>query len=443
MASKPGSSSLTTRQVLSLAWPIILANAAAPLLGLVDTAVIGHAGATSELGAIAVGSMIFNFVYWTFGFLRMGTTGFVAQASGSSDQMEVRATAARALLLAGLIGAALVALQWPTLSLALLLLDPSSEVASAASDFFNIRIWGAPAGLANAAIFGVLIGLGKTPQLLRVQVLLNGMNAVLDGWFAGLLGWGVQGIAWGTVLSEWFTLLFALALVSRLLRSPTAERAWPAWSRVLDKQRLSHLLSANRDIMLRTLALLFAFGLFTRQGARFGDAVLAGNHVLLQLVSFSAFFLDGFANVAETLVGHAIGRRDRVCLHAAVVRSSQLSAVAALVLAAIVALVVPLSLLSDQPEVLQSAQQHRAFAGSYVLLSFAAFQLDGVFIGAARAADMRNAAILSLLGYLAAWWVLVEWARLGNAGLWLAFNCYVVARAAALLVRYRRVLAMA
>ena len=205
--------SITYRYLISKAWPIILANAAVPLLGLVDTAVIGNIGSVEDLGAIAFGALIFSFVYWSFGFLRMGTTGFTAQAAGAGDEIEVRAVLGRALLMAVGIGTLLILLQWPIRLIVFLLLDGTDAVEILASDYFRIRIWGAPATLANFALMGLLIGLGLGKSVLLVQLFLNGLNILLDVWFAAVLKLGVAGIALGTVVAEWLTVALAGYLI--------------------------------------------------------------------------------------------------------------------------------------------------------------------------------------------------------------------------------------
>src|SRR5690606_12695281 len=201
---------LTRADVARQAWPIILANAAVPALGLVDTAVIGHFGSATELGGLALGALLFNFVYWSFGFLRMGTTGFVAQASGAGDEAEVRAALGRAVLMGAILGAVLIALQRPIAALYLGLMDGSAAVEEATAGYFQTRIWGAPAALTLFACSGLLIGLGRSRELLAVQLLLNGLNAGLDVWFAGYLGMGVRGIGVGTAIAEWLTCAVAL-----------------------------------------------------------------------------------------------------------------------------------------------------------------------------------------------------------------------------------------
>lgn len=429
--------SISYRYLLQKAWPIILANASVPLLGLVDTAVIGNVGSIIDLGAIAFGALIFSFVYWSFGFLRMGTTGFAAQASGAGDQQEVRAVLGRALLIALCLGVVLILIQWPIGLAAFSLLDGSAPVEAVAQQYFDIRIWGAPATLATFALMGLLIGLGKSRTLLIVQLFLNGLNILLDVWFAGILGWGASGIALGTVIAEWTTVLLAGWLVYRTLneRKLLTEVFWPK-AKIMDLSALLKTASANLDIMLRTLILVFSFAFFINQSAKFGDTVLASNHILLQLIAFSAFFLDGYAFVVEALVGGAIGAKRRDVFDLAVRRSTVLALITAILLALVIALVgdIAVMLMTDISSVRLAANQLLPFAALYVLFSFAAFQLDGIFIGASFTRQMRDAAALSIVVYFIAWWALSD--QHGIQGLWGAMIIYVVARAVALLLFY-------
>jgi MATE family multidrug resistance protein len=429
--------SISYRYLLQKAWPIILANASIPLLGLVDTAVIGNVGSITDLGAIAFGALIFSFVYWSFGFLRMGTTGFAAQASGAGDEQEVRAVLGRALLIAVCLGMALILIQWPIGLAAFSLLDGSAPVETVAQSYFDIRIWGAPATLSTFALMGLLIGLGKSRTLLIVQLFLNGLNILLDVWFAGILGWGASGIALGTVIAEWTTVLLAGWLVYRTLneRKLLTDVFWPK-AKIMDLSALLKTASANFDIMLRTLILVFSFAFFINQSAKFGDTILASNHILLQLIAFSAFFLDGYAFVVEALVGGAIGAKRRDVFDMAVRRSTVLALVTAILLALAIVMAghVAVMLMTDISSVRLAANQLLPFAALYVLFSFAAFQLDGIFIGASFTRQMRDAAALSIVVYLVAWWALSD--PFGLQGLWGAMIIYVVARAVALLLFY-------
>lgn len=429
----------THARIFRIALPIVLANCAEPLLGLVDTAVIGNTGSIAELGAIALGALVFSFIYWGFGFLRMGTTGFTAQAAGAGDEPEVRASQGRALIAAFGLGTAILILQWPIAWASLGLLNASPEVEEVTRNYILIRTWGAPATLAVFTVNGTLIGLGKTRSLLAIQLLLNGLNAVLNVLFAGVLGLGANGIALGTAIAAWGALGFSSFILVRILRDRHSddEPFWP-WARIRDRTQFFSTLRVNTDIMVRTLFLLFGFAWFVNQGARYGDAILAANHILLQLISFSAFFLDGFAFATESLVGRAVGSRDRRTFDHAVRRSTHLAAGTAAALAAGILLFggTAIAALTNLPAVRGVATAYLASAAVYVLLSFPAFQLDGIFIGAMRTRDMRNASILSALVFLGAWWVLA--APYGNAGLWAAFIIYVVARAIALLAYFPR-----
>jgi len=429
------------KNVWQRAWPIILANSAVPLLGLADTAVIGNLGDLSQLGAIALGALIFNFIYWSFGFLRMGTTGFTAQAVGGGNDAEVRATLARALLIAATLGLALIALRWPIQRVAFGLLSGSNAVESFAAEYFRIRIWSAPAVLSLYALMGTLIGLGRSRELLRTQLVLNGSNIGFDVLFAGYFGWGAKGIAAGTLLAEWLSLIYAGALVFAILkqRQSSGGTFWD-WHLIKNRAKLLHTLGANSDILIRTLCLLFSFAWFTNQSARFGDAVLGANHVLLQLITFSAFFLDGYAFVAEALVGEALGAKQPERLKNAVRRTTELAAATAVALALGIFLFGGFAVerLTDIAAVRFAAVQALPWAALYVLLSFPAFQLDGIFIGATRTRQMRNASLLSSAVFLMAWWFLA--APYGNTGLWWAFIIYLVVRAITLLAYYPGVL---
>lgn len=279
------------KTILRLAIPIILANASAPLLGLADTTTIGQTGTAADLGAIALASLVFSFVYWTFGFLRMGTTGFIAQAHGKQDREEVVATLFRSVLLGLGIGILLIILQYFIGNFAVWLMSASEEVKGLVKEYFYIRIWGAPATLITYALLGALIGLGWTKQLLWIQLLLNGLNIVLNIFFVVGFGMEVKGIAWGTLIAEWTALFFAWYLLTKSLELKyPLQRLKALWNRIVDRTQMLAILKVNSDIMIRTFALLSGFAWFANQGAKFGDTTLAANHVLLQFVSMSAFF---------------------------------------------------------------------------------------------------------------------------------------------------------
>jgi MATE family multidrug resistance protein len=440
-----GDARLGYRALLAMAVPFILANTAVPMLGIVDTAVIGQTGSTADLGAIALGGLLFNLIFWSFGFLRMGTTGFVAQANGRGDEAEVRAIAGRSLFLAFAISALLLILANELQGFAFALFGAGDEVERIAADYFRVRMFGAPASLSIFALLGVLIGLGQARTVLVVQVFLNGLNILLDLLLAGYFEMGVQGIAVGTVIAEWTTLAMGCLLVISLLRSrhKDSEPLVP-WERIKELKQMWGSLRSNLNIMIRTLFLVFGFAWFTDHGARYGDTVLAANHVLLQFLALAAFFLDGFANVVESHSGRAFGAGRVDILDVVVRRTSILAGGTALVLAVMVALLGArgISMLTALGDVQQQAIGALPLASAYVLLSFAAFQLDGIFIGTSRTRAMRNASVLSTTVFVLATFPLAD--RFGNDGLWLAFILYVVFRALALGVQYpalRRALA--
>ncbi|MEO5789100.1 MATE family efflux transporter [Gelidibacter sp.] len=427
--------------IIKLAIPIIIANASVPLLGLVDTASIGQTASAADLGAIALAALIFSFVYWGFGFLRMGTTGFVAQASGAEDNNELHALVFRTIFLGAAIGFILVVLQKLIGEFSVYLLSASDEIKELVKDYFYIRIWGAPATLITFSLLGTLIGMGWTKRLLWVQLFLNGLNIVFNITFVVGFGMGVKGIALGTVLAEWLTLFFAgYVLFHKLGLNRPLARAKELKTQILYPSKLIALFKVNSDIMIRTLALLSGFGWFANQGAKFGDHTLAANHVLLQFVTLSAFFLDGYAHVVEMLAGNAFGAKDKLAFTSQIKQSTVLAGATAVLLALSVFLfsdtVIPL--LTKDGQVQTIASNYKNYAVVYILFSFVAFQLDGVFIGVTKSKEMRNATILALIAFIGLSLILVRY--YGNAGLWLSFIFYVVVRGVALGAYYPKIL---
>lgn len=419
---------ITHRRVLTLVTPIILMGLSTPLLGIVDTAVIGQLGEASLIGAVAVGALIFTFLFWAFGFLRMGTTGLTAQAYGAQDASEIRATLGRALLIAGVAGIGLLLLQLPLNWVAFQLVQGSDAVEQEAQTYFSIRMWSAPFTLANYAVLGWLVGMQQTRLAMVLQIFLNGVNASLDAIFVLHFGWGVAGIAAGTVIAEVATAFVGLGIAITLLRHYAGRWSWAAISAW---EKISATMSVNRDIMIRTLVLLLAFSFFTMEGARQGDTVLAVNAVLMQFVSFSAFFLDGFAFGAEALVGSAVGAKNRNRFSEAV----KLTSLWAIILSVLLSSGFLLSggfwidFLTTSPEVREAARFYLPWAAFMPFISVACFQLDGIFIGATRAREMRNASFVSTGAFFVFWYLLLPF---GNHGLWAALALFNVTRAFAL-----------
>ncbi|MCZ6504258.1 MAG: MATE family efflux transporter [Gammaproteobacteria bacterium] len=422
---------VTRSQVFYIAWPIILSNISTPLLGLVDTAVIGNLGDPALIGAIAIGSMLFSFLYWGFGFLRMGTTGLVAQARGAGDEAEAKAAFYRAFLVGVFIGLLLFLLQTPISSLAFSVIDGSSQVEASAAIYFQIRIWGAPLSLSYLAIMGYLLGQQDTRSILILQLLLNFTNIILDLVFVIGFGFDVAGIAAATVIAECLALIAGLGIVIHRIKKQHLGLHVPL-KQLKDTPALKRMFVINRDIMIRTLCLIFAFAWFTNEGAKSGDILLATNAILLQFVTFSAFFLDGFALAAESLVGNAIGAKNREQIKVAIKYAAQLGFTTALLVSVsfILAGGMVINVLTNIIEVREVAKIYFPWVVAAPIVSVWCYLLDGVFIGATKTREMRNAMIISLLTYMLAWWVLAG--LYGNHGLWASLMLYFITRAVTL-----------
>lgn len=414
---------LTRTGVLRLALPVMLAQAAIAATGVVDTAVMGLYGDKSDLAAVAIASVAFSFIYWGFGFLRMSTTGLVAQAMGRGNVGEARATLQRGLLIGSGFGGLILALS-PLLQGGIFLpfgADP--QVVDLAEEYFAARVWGAPALLTQYAIIGWLLGTGRTGVLLAMQIVMNGVNIALDIWFVAGLGWGPAGIGAGTAIAEWVALLFGLALVWKSLRRE---------HNLFDRAALTALFNANRDILIRTLALLFAFAWFVRSGAQMGTAQLAGNEVLLQFITVAAFVLDGFAFVAEKEVGQAYGARNLKRLRQAMRMTTELAVAfaAAISLAYLIGGAALIERFISDVEAREAALSFLPYCAAVPIIGVAAFQLDGFFLGATQGRAMRNAGIAVTIAYVSLDLLLRP--AFGNAGVWLAFLGMYVLRAGAL-----------
>jgi len=420
---------VTHSAILSIAVPIMISNVSTPLLGVVDTGVVGQLPDPAYIGAVALGALVFNFVFWGFGFLRMGTTGLTAQALGAADAAEIRASLGRAVLIALAVGAGLVALQWPIRELAFALIEGSPNVETLARDYYDLRIWAAPATLANYALLGWFIGLGQARVALVLQLVLNLTNMALDAWFVLGLDMGVKGVALGTLIAELVAAVSGLVIAARHLRSLGGR--W-SYARLVEGSRMRRTIAVNGDIMIRSAALIVAFGWFMVQGARYGDVTLAANAVLMHFIAVAAFFLDGLAFAAEALVGRAVGAANRAGLSAAARMTTWWAAGVAVLASGFFAVAGPaiVDVLTVDEAVRATARIYLPWAAIAPLLGVWAFQLDGIFIGATHTAQMRNAMLLSLAIFLAAWWALTPF---GNHGLWAALYVHYTARAGTLL----------
>jgi len=422
---------VTYARVFAIAAPAMLANLTTPLLGIVGTAAIGRLGEAHLLGGVAMSALVFDCIFWLFGFLRMGTVALTAQALGAGDAAEQRAVLARALLIAGAIGFALVVLQAPLASLIYGALGGSPAVRAAAETYFFIRVWSAPFALGNYVMLGWLVGLARAGTALALQIAINSLNIAATVFLVLGLDLGIAGAAIASVLAETAGLFAGLVIALRLLggsfRTPAAI--------VLDRIRIMRMLAINRDIMIRTMALIAAFGFFTAQGARGGDITLAANAVLHNFTLIGSFFLDGMATAAEQLCGRAVGARDRIAFSRAVrlVIVGGFCFGVATSLAFLIAGTPLIDLISTNPQVRIAAREFMLLAALAPTMGVLAYTYDGIFIGATWARDMRNLMVAALLIYLGSWWVLHGW---GNQGLWLALLIFLLARGVLQAARY-------
>jgi len=420
---------VTHRGVLAIAVPMTLAYLSTPVVGVVNLGVIGRIGDPALVGGVAIGALIFDFVFATFNFLRAGTTGLVAQAVGGDDRREASAWLARALILAVGIGIVVVLLRDVIAAAALGLIGGSEAVQAATREYWQVRALATPFALANYVILGWLIGLGRAGIGLALQIALNSVNVVLSIAFVNGLGLGVAGVGWASFAAETATAVIGAGVIVRL----TGGADWPRLAHILERVAFLRMIAVNRDIMIRSFALLLAFGFFTARSARAGDVVLAANEILINFTMLAAFFLDGLAAAAEQFAGRAIGARYRPAFE----RSLRLVigwgfAVGAFVSAAVLILgPVLIDLMTTSPEVRADARIFLPYAALVPVAGTLAYQMDGVFIGATWSAEMRNMMLVSLVVYFAVWYVLAP--PLGIAGLWIALLIFVGVRGLTLL----------
>ncbi|WP_338468005.1 MATE family efflux transporter [Novosphingobium sp. ZN18A2] len=423
-------SALTRRAILAQAWPIILGQTTVPLVGLVDTAVIGRTGDAAALAGVALGSTIINFVFWTFGFLRMGMTSMTAQAHGSRDDAEVEAMLLRGLALGFALGLLLLAAQVVLVPLAFALLAGGEKLDAAAHGYVTARFLGAPAALAVYAINGWLLGLGRTRAALALQIVMNLVNAALDIAFVWHFGFGARGVGLGTACAEWTALAAGLFIATRETGGLLVLRGLRSRA-LFAGQALKRLFAVNADIMVRTVALLLLFAWFTNAGARLGATALAANQVLMQFVSVSAFVLDGFAFTAEARIGSAIGAGSAEAMRRAMRLAAEFCVASGIAFAALFMLAgEPLvGLLTTNADVRTVAGSMLPFAAIIPAIGAPAWLLDGVFIGVTRTRALRNAAIAATALYIATDLAL---RGQGETGVWIALCLAYIYRALAL-----------
>ena len=414
---------------------MILSNVSVPLLGMVDTGVTGHLESPLYLGAVAIGAMIFSFLYTGVNFLRMGTTGIAAQSFGADDNDGLRVSLGQASIVALLIACALIILQIPIGRLAMVLLGPDVETQGYALEYFSIRIWSAPGTLVNYALIGWFIGLSNARVPLLMFLTINLTNIVLDLLFVLVFGMKVDGVALASVFAEYAGLLVGITFAIRELKKRAGH--WPV-PRLVNVAEYKAFFSVNANLFVRTMALVFALGFVTAQGARLGPLVLAANAVLMNFQNLTSFGLDGIAHAAEALVGKAVGQKRRDALEKAVKLTLKWSLIfaAGFALAYFVAGRWIVHLLTDLPDVRSVATRYLPWMIASPLVSVWCFLYDGVYVGATRAKSMRDIMLVStFVVFLPAWYLLQP---LGNHGLWLAFTIFMASRGIGMHIGYRR-----
>ena len=411
------------RRMLALALPMTLSHVTTPLLGLVDATVIGRLGEAHLLGAVALGAVVFDFVFWSFGSLRMATAGLTAQATGAGNRHEVDLTLARALLVAAALGLLLVLLQWPIAGASFSLAGASPAVTEALSTYFFVRIWAAPFTLANYVILGSVLGRGRTDLGLVLQVAINLANIAFTTVLVLVFEFSVAGAAIGTAIAEVMGAGLGMLVLRRLGTNPFAV----SLTEIVDRAAMMRTMTVNRDIMIRNVALLLAFAIFSALGARTGDVTLAANAVLYNMFLIGGYFLDGFATAAETLCGQCVGARDERGFRRSIHLSLGWSLGFGLAVTAIFLIGGGLFIdfVSTSPEVRAYARDYLVFAALTPFVGAVAFAFDGIYTGATWTRSMRDLMLLAFAAYAL---VLLAAGSLGNLALWIALLVFLGTR---------------
>jgi len=435
MGSVPINSLPTNKNIWRIAAPMILSNISVPLLGMVDTGVTGHLENAAYLGAVAVGSTIFGFLYTGVNFLRMGTTGIAAQQFGANDFDGLRVSLGQALIVALTIAAILLVLHVPIGAAAISLIGPDPAIAEFADQYFSIRIWSAPATLANFALLGWFLGLQNARVPLIVVLVINVTNIVLDLVLVVVVGMKVDGVAIASVIAEFTGLAVGLGFVVRELNRHSGH--WVI-SKLTTLREYTAFFGINAHLFVRTMALVFTLTFITAQGARLGGLILAANAILMNFQNLLAFALDGFAHAAEALVGKAVGEKDRAALQRSVVLALRWSLIVAVGFSAFFWLVGPMlvAVLTDLPDIRTTTLRYLPWLIVSPLIAVWSYLYDGVFVGATLAREMRNIMLISaFVIFIPAWYVLQF---LGNDGLWLSFMLFLASRGIGMHIYYRR-----
>ncbi len=419
------------KAILRLAVPSIVSNVTIPLLGMIDIAIAGRIGDDATIGALAIGTAIFNFIYWNFAFLRMGTSGLAAQAYGAGDRRECANILGRSMMAAVGIALLLLIFNRPVGRVAMMIMEGSPEVMTLAADYFFARIWAAPAAIGIFSLHGWLTGMQDTTSPMVVSIVGNVVNVASSLWFVFGLDMGVAGIAWGTVVAQYTSLIITLLII--VVR-------YGEWVKQLSLREslkmepLVRFFRINSDAFLRTLCVCAVYTCFTAFSARFGDTILATNELLMNLFMLFSYMLDGFCYAAESLTGRFIGERNAVSLKRCIrLLALWCAGVAALYIVAYVFWWEPiLGIFTSSPTIMACAEEYIWWIVMVPLVGFIPFLIDGILIGATKTRIMRNTTFFALVAFFALFFAL-EW-TLGNRALWIAFIGFIVVRFVLMLV---------
>lgn len=416
---------MSHKSYLALAVPLTLSTVTTPLLGAVDTAVVGQIDNPAYIGGVAIGTVIFNTMYWLFGFLRISTSGFAAQAHGANDELQERLSLIRPFLIALLVGSIFLLLQNPIEYAAMALLNPASNVEALASEYYQIRIWGVPVTLINYVILGWLMGLARIKVVVMIQVTMNLINIVLDIVFVNVFSWGVSGVATATLIAEVAALIIGLYVI---VRGTTVTFKLLPVKQILDASALKKMLSVNQDLFIRTVCLLLVFNIFTYKSASFGTETLAANAVLLQIHYLMAYFFDGFSNASSILSGKALGSKDYSLYKKTVTISVQWAIVTSILLTILYWAFSQeiIGLFTNIQEVVDIAVVYSNWLLLFPISTSIGIIFYGIFTGASETAPIRKSMIFSLLSFFLIFVLVVPF--FNNHGLWMAFISFSAGR---------------
>ncbi len=428
------------RQILKIALPNIISNITIPLLGLVDLALMGHLNSVDFIGAIALGGTIFNFIYWGFSFLRMGTTGITAQSYGAKDFRETILSLSRALLVAIAGSSVILLLQYPIAALSFWLIDADAQVEALAKSYFYIRIWAAPATIGLYALMGWFIGMQNAKIPMTIAITGNIINIVLSYIFVYHFHMNEKGVALGTVLAQYSSLLLAVFFVLKYY-----SRLFPYWSRkgMLKIEKLKIFFMVNKDIFLRTLCLILVFTFFTTESAAYNKDILAVNTLLLQFFYIFSYFIDGFAYAAEALTGRFVGANKPGQLHKVTRLLFVWGTAIALLFTVNYALfgIDILKLLTSSLETISQSKDYLIWVIFVPVISFSSFLMDGIFVGSTASAYMRKTMMAAtFLVFFPVYYLLQLF--LGNHALWIAMLAFLLARGAFQALVYKKAVAV-